>query len=558
MPPSFLVRRIKARANATRTVSQAAKPALPIGATATPAPAPFEPSGIRAANTAIAPALDVNEANFCWNGHYLTDEQQTALELALTGESVKIEAGAGAGKTSTLAAISAAQSDKRGLYIAFNKAIANDAAASFPSNVTCKTAHALAFQAMKQHYGSNFSDRFNARLTSGRAVEVLNVDVKAFNTTHSLLGLVLLAWVSRFEQSGDDAIAINHAPWSDLKMMSGLEDDKAAYAKARELARNLEHYAKRLWDLMTDPQSSVPISHDTYLKLWSLGKPSLSFYDFILFDEAQDASGVMLAVIQQQTAQVIWVGDRRQQIYSWRGAVNAMDKIVTAHSCAVTRSFRYGQPIAAVANAVLREFLDSDFRVNGSPFVDSRIGYCARPNAVLCRTNGTCIAELMRYLAAGLRPAIVGGVGSLIAEIQSAKALMRGETPALPQFQVFDSWSDLVQHSQTWAGSDLSSLVRMLEKWDIKELLDALSEAQYVSEKRADVVISTVHRAKGREWDSVRLADDFAYPSREGMKKSPLAFSEEEANLLYVAVTRAKISLDILHCTAALLALGES
>ncbi|KAE8436900.1 hypothetical protein F1978_17415 [Vreelandella piezotolerans] len=35
-----------------------------------------------------------------------------------------------------------------------------------------------------------------------------------------------------------------------------------------------------------------------------------------------------------------------------------------------------------------------------------------------------------------------------------------------------------------------------------------------------------------------------------------MAFSEEEGNLLYVAVTRAKISLDISQCTAALLALG--
>lgn len=88
---------------------------------ATPAPASLEFDSdvysIRAANAAIAPALAVNKADFQWGGHYLTDEQQTALELALTGDSVKIEAGAGAVKTSTLVAISAAQSDKPGIFM---------------------------------------------------------------------------------------------------------------------------------------------------------------------------------------------------------------------------------------------------------------------------------------------------------------------------------------------------------------------------------------------------------------------------------------------------------
>jgi superfamily I DNA/RNA helicase len=56
----------------------------------------------------------------------------------------------------------------------------------------------------------------------------------------------------------------------------------------------------------------------------------------------------------------------------------------------------------------------------------------------------------------------------------------------------------------------------------------------------ADVVLSTAHKAKGREWDAVRISDDFM-PTKEREGES---VSRSEAMLMYVAVTRAKNALD--------------
>ena len=61
------------------------------------------------------------------------------------------------------------------------------------------------------------------------------------------------------------------------------------------------------------------MGHDGYLKLWALGRPKLAA-DFVLLDEAQDSNPVMLDVLSRQAAQVVYVGDRHQQIYQWRGA----------------------------------------------------------------------------------------------------------------------------------------------------------------------------------------------------------------------------------------------
>jgi hypothetical protein len=72
-----------------------------------------------------------------------TPEQTAAVAAAKTGENLVITACAGSGKTSTLRLIADALAPRKGCYIAYNKAIATDAAKSFPANVVCRTAHSL-------------------------------------------------------------------------------------------------------------------------------------------------------------------------------------------------------------------------------------------------------------------------------------------------------------------------------------------------------------------------------------------------------------------------------
>lgn len=74
-------------------------------------------------------------------------------------------------------------------------------------------------------------------------------------------------------------------------------------------------------------QGEIEITHDFYLKKFQLEAPMLQ-YDFILFDEGQDASAAMLDVFLKQKATKVIVGDTNQQIYGWRFAVNSLEKII--------------------------------------------------------------------------------------------------------------------------------------------------------------------------------------------------------------------------------------
>lgn len=70
-----------------------------------------------------------------------------------------------------------------------------------------------------------------------------------------------------------------------------------------------------------------------------------------------------------------------------------------------------------------------------------------------------------------------------------------------------------------------------------------------------DVVFSTAHKSKGMEWDTVVLMDDFIPTLVSGMISGE---AQEERNLLYVAVTRAKRKLIINPaCYYTLLAVGD-
>jgi superfamily I DNA/RNA helicase len=76
-----------------------------------------------------------------------TAEQRAARDAFAAGRDLALIAGAGAGKTSTLVLMGAA-TGKRGLYMAYNKAAADDARRRFGGNVECRTSHSLAFQAV--------------------------------------------------------------------------------------------------------------------------------------------------------------------------------------------------------------------------------------------------------------------------------------------------------------------------------------------------------------------------------------------------------------------------
>lgn len=485
-----------------------------------------------------------------------TPEQARALALFATGDNLVIEAGAGTGKTATLRLL-AESTPRTGAYIAFNKAIVAEAGSKMPGNVTCSTAHSLAFRAI----GKAYQHRLNApRMKANEVAKRLGIDPLVITTPFGskrlapgfLAGVVNRA-VAIFCQTADAELGEHHFPYLD-----GIDlpapDGRRGWANNREVRLHLLPAVRRAWADLSATDGALRFGHDHYLKLWQLAGPRIDA-DFILFDEAQDANPVMLAIVAaQEHAQRVYVGDSQQSIYGFTGAVNALASIEGANRTFLTQSFRFGPDIAGRANRVLRR-LDAELVIKGTPAIASVVGPIAEPAVVLTRTNATAVELFLDALAAGeaaavnpdagtkpSRPHIVGGATEVVAFAKAALDLMEGGWTSHPELACFDSWADVIDYVENdQQGAELRLLVNLIEKFTAPTIIEGLG--QMTPERDASLVISTAHKSKGREWDAVTLADDF--PNGEDKEGNPREPEPEELRLVYVAITRARRELDL-------------
>lgn len=241
------------------------------------------------------------------------------------------------------------------------------------------------------------------------------------------------------------------------------------------------------------------------------------------------------------------VGDSAQAIYGWRGARDVMTGF-DGRQLSLSRSFRFGPALAAEANRWLT-IVGAPIRLTGSPLLETELRTVHAPEAILCRTNVGAMVEVIRQLEAGRRVALAGGGEALSALARAAYDLEAGRRTVHPELMLFETWADLREYAEfDPAGRDLLPLTELVDEHGTEALLHALDRLS--SEGSAEVTVSTAHRAKGREWASVRIADDFTGPDdldESDGEGTPLPgpIDLDEARLAYVAVTRARSLLDI-------------
>ena len=467
-----------------------------------------------------------------------TPEQAHAVELFASGESMVIEAGAGTGKTATLELLADHATNRSGQYIAFNKAIVVEAQAKFPSNVRASTAHSLAYQAVGKKYAKRLrAPRMKSHIIA-RTLGVTGVELDEIHLQAGYLAGLVMQGVTRFCQSGDREIEAKHFPF-----VTGIDPINEGRFGVNNVVLAETHVPamRRAWADLTDPNGALPFKHDHYLKLYQLTDPTITA-DFVLFDEAQDANPVIAAIVAAQThAQLVYVGDSQQSIYGFTGARNALAKVDTDHRALLTQSFRFGPAVASEANAVLAQIDGAELRLTGSPDIESVVGDVADPRAILTRTNATAVNEVIAQQANGRRPHLVGGGDTVLRFARAAEELMNGQRTYHPELACFRDWVEVQSYvKDDVQGDDLALLVRLVDNFGTDVITEALGAMP--AEAKADVTVSTAHKSKGREWASVRLADDFVKKPKNGEEPAPP--TDDELRLRYVAVTRARFALD--------------
>ncbi|NXR45483.1 FBH1 helicase, partial [Hippolais icterina] len=277
----------------------------------------------------IVQPLEEGRVDLCssgWADVKLTHEQQRILNHKIEpGQTVKIMALAGTGKTSTLVKYAEKFPELKFLYLAFNKAVAEKGKKVFPRNVTCKTFHSLAYGSVGRFYKDKGKLNFSK-------MSVFSISFLLQNREGQSLfvrGKTVSQTLENFFSSSDEEICEEHTPlWfknthGQMQLVSR-EEKRINVEEAREIWHNMKK-------LDGDAEKKYKMSCDGYLKLWQLSKPELSGYDAIFVDEAQDCTPAIVDIVQSQKCGKILVGDPHQQIYTFRGAVNTLYMVPHTH-----------------------------------------------------------------------------------------------------------------------------------------------------------------------------------------------------------------------------------
>ena len=458
-----------------------------------------------------------------------TQEQELIVTEAIRGSNLAISAFAGAAKTTTCTLI-ADKLQKRSLYIAFNKAIAEEAKSKFPSWVECRTLHSLAYAAIiapdkmyKKVSGffdsKQFIDLYGSQLdylTDDKRLEAIFKVIEILKAYCQSDSLDLYTFSSNF-----------------------LENDRPS----------LEFYlplVTQAWAAVTSKASSVQMTHDVYLKMYQLSNPNLEDYEVIYLDEAQDSNPVTLDVFYNQTnSQLIMVGDSYQSIYEWRGAVNAFSAVPKDFKqLYLTESFRFTAEIADLATQL------TGIAGNDKPIIGKAKVKEVKSKAIICRTNASVVDYLLSAAQEGYKVYAIADLQDLWSKLYHLSALAGGVKPKYPnadlrRFSNFAEFSSEAEFNQ-----DLKRLAnlsfRMSQGRGTHGNIVAIKNILSETAKEAEFTVVTGHKSKGLEFDVVTLDQDmFPCESTDPEEIVDKLKENQTLNLLYVAITRAKYQLSL-------------
>lgn len=501
-------------------------------------------------------------------------QQQAIMEGYREGHpAMVVIACAGSGKTTT-ARLAMTSTREPAAYFVYTKEGADDAKRKMTANhISVGTVHSFAYGAPcesdpgRASFGTLFGDRLRA---SGAALhdaiktqfpaEISRASY-AMGTSGKRPAVVeALNTLRNFCYSADDVVGPQHVSPKILAIV----EQKLGRRAAQDCLEPLVGLTRRVWERMVDPRANaMPITHDIYLKMWQLQGARIRQQRLVL-DEAQDANPVMLTIVKQLVqsgVNVTLIGDPRQSIYQWRGAVNAMAEFPDAPHFELTTSWRYGQRIADLSQPLLCATLGTQRLIGGGATEGLVMDDETAPfdaTALLCRSNAGVVEAAMNEIARGGSPYLaIKDKERTIGLIEAVYALSCGDYRWHPEIELFRRYDDLVEFSKTPEGGTVRPILSIVDRFrnDMGEVIDNLRNGTAKTPLGATLVCSTVHAFKGMESDRVKLSTDMHHlnlivehkPTEAG-QDSTFEISEANCNLAYVACTRARQAINTSGC----------
>ncbi len=338
-------------------------------------------------------------------------------------------------------------------------------------------------------------------------------------------------------------------------------------------------------EIIKQVESAASNEHDFIDMLWLpiLSGAAFKQYDWVLIDEAQDTNELSRAIGMASLApegRMIVVGDPHQCINGFQGAddngINIMRDALNAVTFPLTISQRCSNAIVAHARAetACKDIRARDDAAQGQiirmplhelnmkdlGFLESIADNTA---AILCRNNAPLLSIGFTFMREGVPFHIAGGADLYARMLRLATRWKVPDSVTLRmRLEVYRDAevSRLRGMNASSARIDavcdevdmLQTIIKAVEEESEQAYTTLTAVTQKISALKAEqetnggkgLLLSTIHKAKGLEWDHVYLLGaDTLMPSRY----ATTAFDKsQEDHIRYVAITRARFTLTYL------------
>ncbi len=465
-----------------------------------------------------------------------------------TSENMLIGAVAGSGKTTTLLQLLEMTTGLKANFLAFNKSIVEELKSRVPKHVKVQTMHGMGMGAIIRKHGkikvnAKKTGKFIAKLLKEEKWEFTEEDPKKLAGQKALLYIVLPRLVDIYRLTLCQGM-------EDLRNAAdsiGAEYNPEHLQMAQDLIEELRYYnEKNLTEVDFTDMIYLPATNVEY---------QLPMADVWFIDESQDLSPCQHLLFKRakRKSRFVSVGDPFQSIYGFSGAdSNSFNRFMDYPNTVkmpLSICYRCGQKIAAQANKVHNIIESPDWmqlgKVENGDYMDA-----SGEDMVICRNVKPLIKVFFKLIADGKKCYIKGkDIGeSLIRLIKphahlDREGLLGALTEELQQIE-----GSLIERGITNARKH-PKYIAYLEKMEAvtvvvkaypvpAKMLSALE--RMFGDEGSGIVLSSIHKSKGLEADNVFLLDAHLMPSKYATSEDQL---KQEANLRYVAITRAKSSL---------------
>ncbi len=486
----------------------------------------------------------------------LTQQQETIIDEVVNGTgNILVRARAGTGKTATAklaaGAYFQANPDHAIVGMAFNKSIAKDLNEAMPF-ATVRTANSFGHGAWFKRCGQKvyLNTRKNYDI-----IKELNRDDRFQDLPRAFS--ICKAWGMVPSTAPAEPIIFMAANAENIKsLFDNYNIDTEDCADPVGIIRECLHN-----NIMRGWKGEIDFDDQVYLS--TIYKAPLPKADLLVLDETQDLNPIQRFMAQQMLkpgGRLLALGDDAQAIYGFRGADrDSVDNVVEEFNCKVlplTVSFRCPKAVVLKAQEFVKDIQPYEHALEGQVSTvdkDYRL-IKERPKsrmAILCRNNAPLVGGALRLIENNIGAVILGRdiERGLIKLIEKQKAQTLQELKSKLFNYITKEQDRLILKGAKNAAQlieDKGKCLEILISNESKESNPSIQgvkltiKSLFSDDDNGPITLSTIHKAKGLEWPVVFILEQNLMPSRFAKTAKEL---EQEMNLHYVAVTRAKETL---------------